>query len=151
MNYKELKTKWVWKKIDFDWVYGNQCVDFAKQAAKDLYGVTLWNFSGSAINAWNTGSPFKNLPFERVLNSPKAVPPAGAIVFFDRMYRWQTCINPYGHVAVTWDWCTWKRLVVLEQNAWSGNGDWNWNNAITERVLDYIKPARCLGWFIFKQ
>ena len=150
MNYKELKEKWIGKKVDFDGVYWNQCVDFARQAVKDLYGVNIWTFSGSAINGWNTGSPF-DWKWQRVENSIKAVPPAGSVVFFDKMYRGQKCINPYGHVAITGEGCTWRRLVILEQNAGSGNGNGKWANAITERVLDYIRPARCLGWYILKK
>ena len=146
MNYDELKAKWLWKKIDFDWVYWNQCVDFVKQAVKDLYWINIWTFNWSAYNWWNSWSPFSTR-WKRVENTLNAIPPAWAVVFFDKIYRWQTCINPYWHVAITWKWCTKTKLIVLEQNAWNWNWDWKWNNSITERVLNYVKPSRCLWWY----
>ena len=148
MNYQELKSKRLWKKVDFDGVYWNQCVDFARQAVKDLFWVTIGTFSGSALNGWNTWSPFDS-NWIKVKNTDNAVPPAGAVVFFDKMYKNWKCVNEYWHVAIAWEKSCITKLVVLEQNAWSWNGDWKWNNAITERLLDYINPAKCLGWYIF--
>lgn len=149
MNYKELKAKWLWKSVDYDWVYWDQCIDFARQAVKDLFWVTIWTFSGSALRWWETWSPF-NSKWIRVNNTLLAVPPAWAVVFFDKMYKNGKCVNPYWHVAIAWIGCSTSKLVVLEQNAWSGNWDWVWNNAITERVLDYKLPAKCLGWFVYR-
>ena len=148
MNYNDLKKKWLWKSVDFDWVYWSQCVDFARQWALDLHWVKIGWFSGSALNGWKTGSPF-NKQWIRVTNTLNAIPPAWAVVFFDVLYKNWRIINPYGHVAITWDWCTQKKLVILEQNAWNGNWDGKLGNAIKESILDYVNPSRCLWWFVF--
>lgn len=143
MKYAELKAKWQGKSTMEDPKFGAQCVAWAKKAASELYGVQLGSFSGSALAGWNSGSPFDG-KWKRVKNSASAVPKSGSVVFFDKIP-----VNPYGHVAITGDGCTATKLVVLEQNAGSGNGNGIGTNAITERTLDYIKPAKCLGWFEF--
>lgn len=44
-KYLSTIKKWIWKPVDFDWYYANQCVDWAKMYAKDLWYpiTTSWN------------------------------------------------------------------------------------------------------------
>ena len=138
MNYNEFKNKWKWKKTDFDWQFWFQCTDLSKLFCKEVYGITLWGFNWSALNGWNTWSPFSSR-WKRVTNTPSAVPKAWDIIFFNK-----TATNPYGHTWVVWIKNNINTFTILEQNAGNGKWDWKWANAITERVKGYSK---CLGWF----
>lgn len=134
-------TSWIWKKVDYDKAYWNQCVDWARQYAQDI-GYPIGTFSGSALNGWKTGSPFKS-NWKRVVYSAGKIPQKWAIVFFDK-----TKANPYGHVAVVHD-AGERTITVVEQNAWSGNWDGKWANAIITRTYSYTNApvGNVLGWY----
>lgn len=138
--------EWIGKVVDYDKAYGYQCVDLARQHAKDMWN-PIWTFSGSALNGWLTGSPFIGTKWERVTNTTTAIPKEGDIVFLDK-----TESNPYGHVAVAGEGCTGSKLVLIEQNAGNGNGDGKNGNKITMRAIKYNDPKRgnCLGWYTLK-
>jgi len=123
-----------------------QCVAWAKKFALEQ-GNPIWTFSGSALNGWLTGSPFVWTKWERVTNTTTAIPKEGDIVFLDK-----TASNPYGHVAVAGEGCTGSKLVLIEQNAGTGNGDGKNGNKITMRTIKYNDPKRgvCLGWYTLK-
>lgn len=135
-------SKWLGKWVDFDKAYGDQCVDWAKQFALDQYGVTLGNFSGSALNGWNTGSPFDS-KWTRVVYKKGLIPGIGDIVFFDKM-----SYNPYGHVAVGDNGSDINNCCVIEQNGGAGKATGTWVDAIRKKIYDYKTPP-CLGWFRF--
>lgn len=146
MNIQEFKNKWLWKKVDYDSAFWAQCVDLARLGTKELFWIEIWTFSWSALNWWNTWSPFKsdeNWIWTRIANSTNIFPMQWDIVFFDK-----TSVNPYGHVAIVDEWCTGSKLNVIEQNAWSGNWDWLWNNSIRKHTYNYITP-KCLGWYSY--
>ena len=138
--------KWIGKIVDYDKAYGYQCVDFARQHAKDMWN-PIWTFWGSALNGWLTGSPFVWTKWERVTNTTTAIPKEWDIVFLDK-----TASNPYWHVAIAWEGCTGSKLVLIEQNAGNGNGDGKNGNKITMRTIKYNDPKRgvCLGWYTLK-
>lgn len=105
-----LKT-WLGKKIDYDKAYGNQCVDWAREFAKNSAMNPIGTFSGSAINGWLTGNPFKDTNWKRTVYKPNTFPDPSSIVFFDK-----TRTNPYGHVAVVAN-ADEASVTVYEQNA----------------------------------
>lgn len=138
--------KWLWLNVDFDGVYDKQCVDWSRQFAKDMWN-PIWTFWGSALNGWLTGKPFIGTKWERVVNTVTAVPKEWDIVFLNK-----TPSNPYGHVAVAWEGCTGSKLILIEQNAGTWNGDGKGGNKITQREIKYNDPKRgiCLGWYTLK-
>ena len=138
--------EWIGKIVDYDKAYWFQCVDLARQHAKDMWN-TIWTFSWSALNGWLTGSPFVWTKWERVTNTTTAIPKEWDIVFLDK-----TASNPYWHVAVAGEGCTGSKLVLIEQNAGNGNGDGKNGNKITMRAIKYNDPKRgvCLGWYTLK-
>lgn len=138
MNIKELKSKWIWKRIDEFWNNSFQCVAWAKQAILDLYWEHISSFSWSAINWRATWSPF-NEYWNRVYYTIWLVPSAWDVIFFNK-----TKTNKYGHVAIADEWCTMTQLMIIEQNAWNWKWDWLWANAITKRIKTY---NNCLWWF----
>ena len=137
---------WIGKIVDYDKVYWYQCVDFCRQFAKDMWN-PIWTFWGSALNGWLTGKPFIGTKWERVVNTVTAVPKEWDIVFLNK-----TPSNHYGHVAVAGEGCTGSKLVLIEQNAGTGNGDGKNGNKITMRAIKYNDPKRgiCLGWYTLK-
>lgn len=140
MKYQDLKAKWQWSKYIETPAFWAQCVAWSKKAVNELYWVSLKGFGGSALNGWNTGSPFDKT-WKRVYNYKAAIPKAGDIVFFNK-----TIANPFGHVAVVGDGSTTTTLVVLEQNGGMWKGHWVGSDAIREHTYDYVHP-QCLGWF----
>ncbi len=134
-------NKWIGKQADFDKVYWSQCVDWARQFAQEMRS-PIWTFWWSAYSGWSTGRPFRNTKWKRVDYKKWLVPTAWDIIFF-----WPTQSNPYWHVAICDGGSTPDLLNIVEQNAWSGNGDGKWENAIKRSSLPYDKRGKCLWWY----
>lgn len=67
-------NSWLGKKVDYDKAYGNQCVDWAREFARVSAMNPIGTFSGSAINGWLTGSPFKDTRWKRIAYSVNSYP-----------------------------------------------------------------------------
>lgn len=113
---------YIGKRIDFDGAYGNQCVDLVNQYARDN---GLPTFTGGAA-----ADMFGQHPeaYDWVQNTLSAVPPAGAIVV------WNRGIGPYGHIAIARVGSTNTNLLTEDQN-WNGHPyveavNHNYNNVI---------------------
>lgn len=142
-RFLSIVDKWKGKAVDYDRQSWYQCVDWAKQFVLEQYGIQLGSFWGSALNGWNTWSPFDST-WTRVNYQPNLIPEIGDIVFLNK-----TPHNPYGHVCVADNNSTYTTLCIIEENAGNGNWDGKWDNAITQRSIPYQSWARgnCLGWF----
>lgn len=97
-KYLATINKWLWKEAQYDAYYNNQCTDFVKQYAKDMWYpiTTFWNAKDFAT-IWLG----KN--WVRVTDDP---------------WIWDIVVQPrgqYGHIAVIED-IEWDTLVVYEQN-----------------------------------
>lgn len=88
--------KWTGKPVDFDWQYANQCVDWVKQYAKDIWYpiTTYWNAKDYVNGLWKN---WKRVPEWQVWD----------IVIFPN--------GKYGHIAVV-EKKIWSYLDVREQN-----------------------------------
>lgn len=132
---------WLWKKIDYDKEYWNQCVDWVRLFAKSNTE-PIGTFSGSALNGWLTGNPFKDTNWKRTVYKPNTYPDPSSIIFFDK-----TRTNPYGHVAVVAN-ADEASVIVYEQNAWNGNWNGLWSNAISKRTYPYVwAPVWNVVWW----
>lgn len=120
-KYRKLRE---WGKIDFDNYYWAQCVDLIRDWVGYAKLPPITNFgNANGLATIGLGSGWR-----LVRNSPLAKPKVWDIIFWN--------YQPYGHVAIVWrSSLTW--VEVLEQNAWSGNWDWKWANAITLRRKNY--------------
>lgn len=130
-------TSSLWKFIDFDRAYGNQCVDYARWYANEV-GNPIWTFWGTAFIWWDTWLPFKGTKWVRVPFNNN-VPSAWDIIFFKKnklnWYCWHVAVVKYADES---------NLVVAEQNA--GDGTWaktKWN----EICIRPKKYTEVLGWF----
>jgi len=137
-------TQMLWKSVDYDKAYWNQCVDFVRDFSASNY-LPIGTFNWSAINGWNSGSPF-NSHWQRVFYKPGLVPSEGDIVFFKT-----TTKNKYGHVAIAWTNSTADSLTIVEQNAGDGNGDGKYADAIQIASTPYRNGIRgdVAGWFTY--
>ena len=130
MTIQELQTKREGKRYQENADYWYQCVARAKMWVYDLYGVKLWSFGGTAWNWWNTWSPFTS-DRTKQLNTYEAIPSPWDVVFRDNSWN-----LPMWHVAIVVS-AELNRLVVMEQNAITGDGKWLWWDVITTRTLTY--------------
>ena len=144
MNHKEIIMKWLGKKYAESVSLWFQCVSFCKKYCEES-GHPIGSFSGSALNWWTTWSPF-NDKWQRVTLDPKNPPKEGSVIFFDK-----TKSNPYGHVAIV-DSSDLSKIMIVEQNAGTGNGDGKGSNAIKRTSLYYSDTFRgkILWWFTLK-
>jgi len=98
MTLQNFIDKYNGKFIDFDKAYGPQCVDLIRQYLMecleiDPYTIPRVNYAKEIYTKFNP----KNTYFQRVYNSPTAVPKKGDIIVWD--WRWP--VTGYaGHVAI---------------------------------------------------
>ena len=115
--YTTFRDKRLWQRVDYDWVYGYQCVDFAKF----YIDTCLWlGKVGRLGNAKDT----PNAPFfadwEKIQGT-------------NDLMQWDIIVRPrrkYGHIAIV-DRIVGDKIYVLEQNwSWKNSGSGEGENAI---------------------
>lgn len=131
MTFDEFKEKRLGKSYQENATLGKQCVAMVKLFAQEVQGIKLSSFSWSAINWRNTGSPFKWLPFTKMVYSWSWSPKRWDVVFFA-----PTKANKHWHVAIAW-LSTDKELWVIEQNAWKGKWQGKDGDEISIRSYPY--------------
>lgn len=117
MNLDEFINKYNGKPVDFDGVYGAQCVDLFRQYAKEV--LCIPEHTGPVEGAKDLYKNYKNMPkeqlyFDRVPASQKLK--CGDVVVYD-----STPTNKYGHVAILLG-DTGEGLLVFEQNGFTQDG-----------------------------
>lgn len=107
--------KWyVGRYIDFDHLYGYQCMDVAVDYVWWLTRST-YHLKGNARDSVNPR--INKLPdgLKVYVNTPEFMPQKGDIMVYSSGYF----DNAYGHVAIVYDTITLQSCTVLEQN-WDG-------------------------------
>jgi len=123
MTVSEFVNKWNGKKIDFDKVYGAQCVDVCKQwESENGWKITHGNANATRYNA-------DGVNYTYIFNKPWNAPRVGDII--------ELAYGGYGHVGVVISANVWS-VQVFEQNAPIGS-------ACHTRSYNYISP-RVVGW-----
>ena len=137
ITHQEFKKKWLWKWFSENKDLWFQCVAGCKVYCKEVFWQTLGNFWWSAYNWFKTWSPFKNLKFQRFINTPEFLPKVWDIVFFDKdKQNWM-----YGHVWII-DFANLKTMKVLNQNMGTGLG----HSEIDKFKISNFDFSKCL-WF----
>jgi hypothetical protein len=117
MKFVDFINKRLGTKIDFDGVYGAQCVDLFRQYAKDVCNVPV-RMEG-VEGAKDLYLNYENMPIEKKYFARKnahSVAQMGDVVVWNA-----TATNSYGHVAIVV--CNEpKGLLVLEQNGFTQAG-----------------------------
>ena len=130
MAYQDFKNEWNGRRVDYDHVYGYQCVDLILQYVKECYGIAsgVW---GNAIDYWyKTSQPLFG-HFDRIqTNDCKQ----GDIVVLGPGVG-----SAYGHIGIC-DTATATNVTILQQNG-TGRGDpinlGTWNKSL---VLGVLRP-----------
>jgi len=95
MKFEDFISKYKNKKVDFDGAYNAQCVDLFNQYLVDCMDITnpIQMFPvAAAYQIWDYAKG--NSKFERIENTPEAIPQAGDIII------WNQGIGEWGHVAI---------------------------------------------------
>lgn len=137
MTLDQFVTKWTGKSIDFDGVYGPQCMDLMHQYLVEVLGLT----DGSLLAQPDAKSVYLNFAttkghelFDKIDNTPTGVPLKGDIIF------WGTGIGQYGHVAM---------MVQGDVNSFR-SFDQNWNSHKYCEVVNHPNYVGVLGWLRLK-
>lgn len=109
MTYSQFKAEWNGRRVDYDHVYGFQCVDLIVQWCYEHgLGSGIW---GNAIDYANRPTPVFVNNFVRVSDYK----PGDVVVLYGLSG------NPYGHIGL-FDHADASGIWLLEQNA-TGSGD----------------------------
>lgn len=131
MTFDQFITKWLGKRVDFDGVYGYQCVDLIVQYLAEVHGITsgVW---GNAIDYWTKPTP-------RLLQDFDKLPAGTTIQKGDIVVLLPTSTNPYGHIMLGINANT-----ALEQNGATGDGDGLGGDEIRYRTITLSRVAGIL-------
>ena len=122
------------------WFPTAECVWFVKLYVKEVYGIQLWTFGGTARSGWlNTKKTFDPKKWDRIEWKPGLVPKRGDIIFYDK-----TKENLNWHVAIVHE-ANKIDITVVEQNGFT----WNWAGKGYDQVnLETKRDYRgILGWY----
>ena len=91
MTTDEFVSKYNGKTIDFDGVFGGQCMDLYRQFVKEVLGFPQSPPVTGAYQVWDT---YLSQYFDRIDNTPSGIPQKGDILI------WGQSVGKYGHIAV---------------------------------------------------
>lgn len=134
MDLEEFVKTYNGKLVDYDKVFGPQCVDLFRQACVDLYGIK--EHTGSCLTSGGAKDlyldynkmPLEKKYFYRISKSKGFVP--GDTVIWDKTDK-----NEYGHVAIYLGKLN-NCLIVFEQDGFKKDGA-----KINLRSRDYLLGA----------
>lgn len=134
MTFKQWVKKYAGKKIDYDGVYGVQCVDLIKHYIKNVLGFTPKSI-GNAKNYWiNRDSDYIKSMFIPIKNTPDFVPKEGDV--FVRTS------GKCGHLGVVCDKATTEYFYAYEQNA-GGTGQGMTKHKHTDwKSINFLRPKK---------
>jgi len=132
----EFVVKYYGKKVDYDGVFGAQCVDLFRQYAKEVWGLPplegLGDGGASLLYTNYEKLPLTKKYLDRMQCAMKGQPiPPGAVVIFG-----PTAANKYGHVGICIN-TEGEKINLLEQDGYKQDGVkiavWNY-----DRVLGWL-------------
>lgn len=119
MNLEEFVKKYKGKKVDFDGVYGAQCVDLFRQYVKECLGIS--EHTGSCSTSGGAKDLFLDYPkMEKekkyFYRETKKGMVQGDVLIWDKTDK-----NEFGHVAIYLGELN-NSLIVFEQNGFTQAG-----------------------------
>jgi hypothetical protein len=135
MDISTFRNKWTGQRIDYDHVYGYQCVDLILQYVYENFGIGggVW---GNAIDYWTKPSAPLMTKFDRLETNDVQ---QGDIVIMNGLPG-----NPYGHIGIGTGADNGSQAEILEQNGQTGNGDGQSGNAVRTRLINKSRIAGVL-------
>lgn len=133
MTLSEFLNEYEGKKVEFDGVFGPQCMDLFRQYHKDVVGGDHTGGVEGAADLWEGFSDSRLREYYHRFNLVMAKP--GDVVIFGR-----TKTNRYGHVAIFL-----RReadgLLVFEQDGFRQDGA-KYKTRSDENVLGILRPIK---------
>lgn len=138
MSFATFKQKWLGKRVDYDKVYGFQCVDLIKQYLHEEKSLRpgAW---GNAIHYWTRPNKEILAKFDKVSGSAAK---SGDVVIFKTLGR--DDFSGEGHIGVATGRLTATEVEVIEQNGSTGSGDGLNGNAVRTRFIARSRVAGLL-------
>lgn len=141
MTYREFETYALrLGRVDFDKVFGYQCVDLVKLYMYKRYKVPNGAY-GNAIDYWYRTSNVVLQKFKKVAGSNAK---AGDIVIFETNVTPMVKGMQPGHIGVATGGLTSTSVEILEQNGSSGGGTGTGGDAIRKRYKPRYRVAGLL-------
>lgn len=119
MNLEEFVIKYSGKKVDFDGVYGAQCVDLFRQYSKECLGIS--EHTGSCSTSGGAKDLFLDYPKMEKEKKYFTRETKKAMVQGDILIWNETETNKYGHVAIYLGKLN-NSLIVFEQDGFKQDG-----------------------------
>ena len=118
MTLEEFVKKYIGKKVDFDMVYGAQCVDLFRLYNKEVWGNP---YTGVVDGAKDLVVNYERMPLEQRFLS--LIPVNRDLVMAGDVAVWNaTEVNKYGHVAIVVGFLGDESLIVFEQDGFKQDG-----------------------------
>lgn len=134
MDIAEFINKFNKTKVDYDGVYGAQCVDLFRKYSEDVLGIP--EHTGSVEGAKELYIKYDDLPIEKFYFKklkPTDKAQSGDIVVYN-----STNSNKYGHVAIVVAVMPDKKLLIMEQDGFKLDGA-KLSIRSTENILGYLR------------
>lgn len=119
MNLEEFVKKYKGKKVDFDNVYGAQCVDLFRQYSKECLGIP--EHTGSCSTSGGAKDLFLDYPKMEKEKKYFTRETKKAMIQGDILIWNETETNKYGHVAIYLGKLN-NSLIVFEQDGFKQDG-----------------------------
>lgn len=119
MNLEEFITKYSGKKVDFDGVYGAQCVDLFRQYVKECLGIS--EHTGSCSTSGGAKDLFLDYPKMEKEKKYFTRETKKGMIQGDVLIWNETETNKYGHVAIYLGKLN-NSLIVFEQDGFKQDG-----------------------------
>lgn len=116
MKLDEFINKYINTKVDFDNIYGAQCVDLFRQYCKDVLCIP---HTGGVLGAKDLFLDYAKMPLEQKYFQRISIEdskPADIIIWN------KTQTNQYGHVAIIISILDNNKVLVFEQDGFKQNG-----------------------------
>lgn len=138
MTLEEFVKKYIGKKVDFDLVYGAQCVDLFRQYNKEVWGNP---HTGAVDGAKDLVVNYERMPLEQRFLS--LVPVNRDFVRDGDVAVWNaTEKNKYGHVAIVVGFLGDESLIVFEQDGFKQDGA-KLNVRSSKNLLGFLRKKMC--------
>ena len=119
MNLEEFVKKYSGKKVDFDGVYGAQCVDLFRQYVKECLGIS--EHTGSCSTSGGAKDLFLDYPKMEKEKKYFTRETKKGMIQGDVLIWNETETNKYGHVAIYLGKLN-NSLIVFEQDGFKQDG-----------------------------
>ena len=130
MKHNQYRMQWRLKSVKEQW-YKPECVALCKHYTKNVHGITLWSFNGSAKKCtYKTGWTFDTKLWDRYTPGPGVPILQGDIIILDIGNDWHVCV---GHNQVS------DGYYVIEQNR-NNTKTWTGQDSIMIWFYDYSTP-----------